>query len=107
MTYRSTAGAGPGLETLDLGGLHLGRGGVGSRGVALASTRLIREPSSFLFLQRAHWQVRTRGSTAQATHPGAQMVCSGGLTGFPSCFLEDPLGKLAAKEYILSLDGGP
>ena len=107
MAYRSTAGAGRGLD-LDLGGPHLGRGGVGSRGVALASTRFIREPSSFLSLWRVHWQVRTRGSTAQATHQGAQMVCLGGLIGLPLRFLEDLLGKMAAKEDILlPLDGGP
>ena len=96
MAYRSLDGAGPGLETLDLGGPHLGRGGVGSggvgsRGVALATTRCFGVPYSLL-AQHAHRQARSRGSTMQATHQGTQMARSGDLTGLPLHVLEDPLG---------------
>ena len=77
-------------------------------GVALATTQLFKELNSFLLLQSAHWQACTWGSIAQATHIGAQMVCLGGLTGFPSCILENPLGKLVAeKDILFPLDGGP
>ena len=76
MAYTSLDGASLGLETLDLGGPHIGRDGVGSRGVVLATALFLRELSSILLLQHVHWQASARGFATQATYLGTQVVCS-------------------------------